>query len=191
LIEVLQRIAPPYPLAQSAVRAAMDVFSAAGLGQSAQRQALIKAERAFLAEKLKACPEILRVYPSEGNFLLVETKDAKAFISKLLRRGILIRSRESDRPGWARLSIGTPQENDLLLAALGVSLSREPRSLRTAGIQRTTRLKIAPWRWARRCEKPSATRRVWRVSGSPRRLMKPLRRSFLIFRGDLLRRLIL
>ena len=61
------------------------------------------------------------VWPSAGNFLLVRFADAREAFARLLGAGILVRD-FSAQPGLAnclRITIGRPDENDALLAALG------------------------------------------------------------------------
>jgi histidinol-phosphate aminotransferase len=64
----------------------------------------------------------LRVYPSQANFLLIETLEQTPgeLFELLLKRGILIRD-VSSYPGLeraVRITVGTPEENDELLSAL-------------------------------------------------------------------------
>jgi histidinol-phosphate aminotransferase len=87
-------------------------------GYVAPLVARIRAERARLLERLRAHPT-WRPYESEANFLLVRTPDAKAAYERLLAAGVLVR-RQDHYPGLEgciRVSVGTPAENDALLAA--------------------------------------------------------------------------
>ncbi len=77
-------------------------------------------ERERLKIFLKTLPGILKVYPSEANFLLIKVENAKLFQQKLLERGIVVRDR-SKQPklkNCLRISVGTKKENDLLCKAL-------------------------------------------------------------------------
>ena len=74
----------------------------------------------------------LHVYPSQANFLLcrVLAADAKALKDELMRRGILVRY--FNKPGLSdciRFSIGTPEQNDVLLAALEEILGNTARAV--------------------------------------------------------------
>jgi histidinol-phosphate aminotransferase len=87
-------------------------------GYVAPLVARIRAERARLLERLRAHPT-WRPYESAANFLLVRTPDAKAAYERLLAAGVLVR-RQDHYPGLdgcIRVSVGTPAENDALLAA--------------------------------------------------------------------------
>jgi histidinol-phosphate aminotransferase len=78
----------------------------------------IRAERERLLAALARHPR-WKVYPSASNFILVRTPDAGAAHAKLLAAGVLVR-RQDHYPGLEgciRISVGTREENDLLLAA--------------------------------------------------------------------------
>lgn len=80
----------------------------------------IKRERERLAQLLPTLKVIEAVYPTDANFFLVRTADADAVYDHLIARGIIARNR-TRMPlckGCLRITIGTPQENDLLLQAL-------------------------------------------------------------------------
>ncbi len=78
----------------------------------------IRAERERLLAALARHPR-WQAYPSASNFILVRTPDARAAHARLLAAGVLVR-RQDHYPGLEgciRLSVGTPEENDLLLSA--------------------------------------------------------------------------
>jgi len=87
-------------------------------GYVAPLVARIRAERERLQAALARVPG-WKPHPSASNFILVRTPDAKAAHAKLLAAGILVR-RQDHYPGLEgciRVSVGTREENDLLLAA--------------------------------------------------------------------------
>jgi len=75
-------------------------------------------ERDRVAEAIAALPGV-RVVPSSANFLLLRAERTDLF-DRLLDHGVLVRDLSSavGRPGTTRVTIGTPSENDVLLAAL-------------------------------------------------------------------------
>ena len=82
----------------------------------------IRNERARLAAGLqKACGDLVRVWPSEANYLLVRVPDGTdAWVRLRDEHSILVRN-FSPAPGLAnclRITIGTPEENDRLITAL-------------------------------------------------------------------------
>jgi histidinol-phosphate aminotransferase len=79
----------------------------------------IKKERTRLAARLAQLPQVVRVYPSEANFLLVEFKDAASVFDTLARKGIIVRRRHEVRlTSCLRITVGIPCENDILLSTI-------------------------------------------------------------------------
>jgi histidinol-phosphate aminotransferase len=92
---------------------------------------IVVAERERIYDQLQSLAG-LHVYPSQANFLLcrVLTGDAKAIKEELMRRGILVRY--FNKPGLSdciRFSIGTPDQNNVLLAALEEILGSADRAV--------------------------------------------------------------
>jgi histidinol-phosphate aminotransferase len=87
-------------------------------GYVAPLVARIRAERERLLAGLARHPR-WKPYPSASNFILVRTPDAKAAHARLHAAGILVRRQDhyAGLEGCIRVSVGTREENDLLLAA--------------------------------------------------------------------------
>ena len=79
-----------------------------------------KAERARLIALLEAHPECLHIYPTDANFVLVRMTDAPAMYNRLLAQGIIVRNRHHVQlcQNCLRITVGTPEEDDALLAAM-------------------------------------------------------------------------
>ena len=79
-----------------------------------------KAERERLAALLSEPPFSYRVYPSDANFLLVDVGRATTMYEALVEKGVVVRNRDNVRMchGCLRVTIGTREENDILLNAL-------------------------------------------------------------------------
>jgi histidinol-phosphate/aromatic aminotransferase/cobyric acid decarboxylase-like protein len=63
---------------------------------------------------------VLKVWPSDANFLLVEFQDAAAILQRTHAAGLLVRDMRA-AAGLARalrISIGSPEQNDWLLASV-------------------------------------------------------------------------
>lgn len=82
--------------------------------------ATILAERSRLRDALEALPIVQHVYPSDANFLLVRVNDATATYRFLAEQNIVVRNRNSVVlcEGCLRITVGTPEENDILIKAL-------------------------------------------------------------------------
>jgi histidinol-phosphate aminotransferase len=90
----------------------------------------IRSERDRLASalvELDAGQGRLEPFPSDANFILVRTRPGRAgaLFTGLRERGILIKHLDGSHPLLAdclRISVGTPDENAALLAALAALL---------------------------------------------------------------------
>jgi len=86
--------------------------------------AQLRDERAKLAAALAALPGAT-VFPSAANFLLVRMPDADAAFSALLNAKVLVKNVGKMHPLLAnclRLTVGAPDENAQMLAALKLAL---------------------------------------------------------------------
>jgi len=87
-----------------------------------QQAAKVIADRAGLGKALAAMAGVT-VYPSEANFFLVRVPDADRSYRALLRQGVLVRNLNG--PGLKnclRITVGTPDENRILLTAMREAL---------------------------------------------------------------------
>ena len=82
---------------------------------------IIKAERKRMAESLAALPRVRKVWPSDANFLLVQVDDARGLYDELLDAQVIVRdrSRVLGCDGCLRITVGTKEENDKVLAVIG------------------------------------------------------------------------
>jgi histidinol-phosphate aminotransferase len=81
----------------------------------------IRAERAGLGKALAALPGVT-VFPSEANFFLMRVPDAARTFEALKAQGVLVRSLHPGMPNCLRVTVGTPEENRILLNAMREAL---------------------------------------------------------------------
>jgi histidinol-phosphate aminotransferase len=118
LVAEAEKARPPYNLGTLTQLAAQLFLREMPWVLDAQVQAIV-AERSRLQDALRAIPGV-RVHPSVANFLLIEVGDAPLLHAAMLARGVQLRAFSSE-PRLARhlrVTVGTPEENDRLLAAL-------------------------------------------------------------------------
>ena len=120
LVAQMRKVLPPYPVPRPVERAVLRALSPAAMAAYADRIETWKRERAKVAETLNASPYVASVYPSEANFILFKAHDVDAMLSSLAGMDVKIRDFRSKMEDHFRLSIGSPEENDVALAALGV-----------------------------------------------------------------------
>jgi histidinol-phosphate aminotransferase len=91
----------------------------ADTGWIAEQSRAIRSERARLERALAQLPGA-NVFPTQTNFVLARVRDATALFDGLKARRILVKNLHGWHPLLAnclRITVGTPEENDALLAA--------------------------------------------------------------------------
>lgn len=127
LAGVLRRCQAPYPVPAPCLELALAALRPEVLVRTEANISRVRGERERVAAALRELPGVGRVYPSEGNFLLVRFTDAEAAFGRLLSAGIVVRDQRA-APGLEdalRITIGTPAQNDRVLQALRASAPEE------------------------------------------------------------------
>ncbi|HET9570039.1 MAG TPA: histidinol-phosphate transaminase [Bacteroidales bacterium] len=81
---------------------------------------LILQQRSFLISALEKLPVVQHIFPTDANFVLVRVVDANAVYRFLVDEKIIVRNRNSVTlcQGCLRITVGIPEENELLINAL-------------------------------------------------------------------------
>ncbi len=122
LIDEIDKVRPPYNV--SALNAEAALFALQHADEYARQAALLRSERARLQAALGATAGV-RAFTSEANMILVRVPDAKRTFEGMKARGVLVKHIAGLHPLLAnclRLTVGTPQENDLMIRVLRESL---------------------------------------------------------------------
>ena len=118
IIAIMNKIKPPYNINQASQDLALQA-----LGELEQVNTMIMEivnERKRLEQQLQQIKLVKQVYPSDANFLLVKVTNARGIYQYLLDKAIVVRDRSKVElcEGCLRITVGTPAENESLLAAL-------------------------------------------------------------------------
>lgn len=118
IIEVFNRVKPPYNINEASQQLALEA-----LNNIDQVNAWIKetvAQREKLVSSLAKLTFVTKIYPSDANFVLVKTTNARGIYNYLVEKGIIVRDRSKIElcEGSLRITVGTPAENDKLIEAL-------------------------------------------------------------------------
>lgn len=120
LVGLLRNCQAPYPLPSPCVDLALAALAPKMLARTRATVAETVAERERLQQALQQVQGVRRVYPSQGNFLLVRFEDAGSVYERLLAHGVVVRDMRA-APGLGdalRISVGSIEDNAALLAAL-------------------------------------------------------------------------
>lgn len=118
IIYVFNKIKPPYNInaaTQQIVLQALD-----NIEQINRWTKETIAEREKLSGELKALPFVTGIFPSDANFLLVKMENPLLVYDHLVENGIIVRDRSKVTlcEGCLRITVGTPDQNASLIAAL-------------------------------------------------------------------------
>jgi histidinol-phosphate aminotransferase len=118
IISVLNKIKYPYNLNILTQQKALELIE--NREEVKKWVEMIKSERLKMSESLKYLPFVIRVFPSDANFLLVKMEDARGIYEYLTERGIVVRDRSRVNlcEQSLRITIGSPEENEKLMDAL-------------------------------------------------------------------------
>ena len=118
LIEILNKIKYPYNVNIQTQEIALKALQAVDIKEKAVAE--IIEQRTSLRNALLQLSITKEVYPSDANFLLVKMEDAPAVYRYLMDRKIIIRDRSKVTlcKNCVRITVGTPEENENLIAAL-------------------------------------------------------------------------
>lgn len=121
VINLMLKVLPPYPIPRPVEKVVMQALAPATMPVHKERLSTWISERARLMKALKLSPFVDTLYPSDANFILFKAKDETALLAALSQAHVKIRDFRSKIPGHFRISVGTPEENDIALAALGAA----------------------------------------------------------------------
>ena len=120
VIGLLQRVIAPYPLAATAIDAALQATTGAAVVRQQNFVSSVRQGRADLQRFLLECDWVKEFWDSKANFILLRVADAVALTDWCADRGIRIRdfSSQPQLEGCVRLTIGSREEQAALKTAL-------------------------------------------------------------------------
>ena len=122
VVDEIDKVRPPYNV--SALNAEATLFALEHANEFARQAAVLRSERERLQAALAAMPGVTP-FPSEANMILARVADAAAVFAGMKARGVLVKNVSGLHPllkNCLRLTVGTPEENALMIQALSDSL---------------------------------------------------------------------
>lgn len=118
LIEWLNKVKPDYNINEATTELVLKALD--NLENVNEMIVKIVSERQKLSRLLNELEMVEKVFPSEGNFLMVRFKNAGAVDEYLMGKGILVKniSKEHLCENCLRITIGTPEENTMVVNEL-------------------------------------------------------------------------
>ncbi len=122
LIAEMDKLRPPFNISVLNCEAAL--FALEHVAEYARQAEVIRSERAGMFAAFSELAAV-KVWPSEANMLLVRVPDAQRMFIAMKQRGVLVKNVSAMHPQLAeclRITVGTPQENRLTMAAFNSAL---------------------------------------------------------------------
>ncbi len=119
IIKILNSIKPPYNVNELTQKKALERLRRIDEIKNEVEQLI--SERKRLKKELECCVSYIeKVYPSDGNFLLIKVDDATKRYNQLIEYGVVIRNRTSQPlcENCLRISVGICEENQKLIRSL-------------------------------------------------------------------------
>jgi histidinol-phosphate aminotransferase len=118
IIEVMNKVKPPYNVNEASQQLALKALQNIDQVNTWIRETLIQRDKLVL--NLKDFYFVIDIYPSDANFVLVKTTDPRGIYNFLVGKGIIVRDRSKVElcEGCLRITVGTPEENTILLQTL-------------------------------------------------------------------------
>ena len=118
IISILNKIKPPYNMNVLTQQKALESIKNIDSYRSNLEEIL--KEKKKLKTALEQVTFVKLIYPSDANFWLIKVDDADKRYKQLLKKGIVIRNRtnEISCENCLRITVGTKQENKILIEAL-------------------------------------------------------------------------
>lgn len=118
IIDVFNKIKPPYNVNIASQKLALEALDNVEKVNTWIKE--IVDERNKLSTEIAKLPFVLKVYPSDANFILVKTTDPKSIYTYLTDNQIVIRDRSKVAlcEGCLRFTIGTKEENKKVIEKL-------------------------------------------------------------------------
>jgi histidinol-phosphate aminotransferase len=115
IINYINKIKPPYNINLLTEKRALKELK--NIDTIKTNIKIILDERNKLIDSLNELSFIIKVYPSDSNFILIKVDDADLRYKQLIEKGIVLRNRSKELlcDNCLRITIGTPYENELLI----------------------------------------------------------------------------
>ncbi len=116
IIDLLNKVKPPYNISGLNQKAAIEAFKKRE--EFLEKKGQILVNKVKLDTDLKNLDIVTKIYPSDTNFFLVECQNAEKIYNALIKKKVIVRNRNNVVKNCIRITVGTPDENQLLIEAL-------------------------------------------------------------------------
>lgn len=118
IIEYMNKVKPPYNINLATQQLGLSALDNINWVNEHIRQTVTEREK--LVKEMKSLPVVEKLYATDANFFLAKVNDPKRVYNYLVSKGIIVRDRSKITlcEGCLRITVGTPEENNLLIDVL-------------------------------------------------------------------------
>ncbi|MDX2190618.1 MAG: histidinol-phosphate transaminase [Bacteroidota bacterium] len=115
IIQLFNKVKPPYNINGLTQKIVLDALKNVSK-KDAFVDDILKSKNQLIKE-LQKINIVQKIYPSDANFILVKTKDGKKIYDYLVENKVIVRDRSNVSlcEGCLRITVGTPDENQILI----------------------------------------------------------------------------
>jgi len=118
IIDLLNKVKPPYNINEASQQLGLEALQDMDTVNEWIKQTVT--QKQLLQQTLAQLSFVEKIYPSDANFIMVKVKDANALYDYLAANEVIVRNRSKDVhcSNCLRITIGTPEENSILINLL-------------------------------------------------------------------------
>jgi histidinol-phosphate aminotransferase len=118
IIDVFNKVKPPYNVNEASQHLGLEALQDTSTVNDWIKT--VVEQRALLVNEINGLSFVEKLYPSDANFILVKVANANALYDYLTANEVIVRNRNKDVncSNCLRITIGTPDENNLLIKLL-------------------------------------------------------------------------
>jgi histidinol-phosphate aminotransferase len=118
IISYFSKVKPPYNVSELNQKAALNALN--NTTEFKKRKSIILDQKIWLEKQLPQIKSVIKMYPSNANFILVEVNQADKIYDELVQQKVITRNRNSVVKNCIRITVGSPEENQKLIGALKI-----------------------------------------------------------------------
>ena len=118
IIDIFNKVKPPYNVNDASQQLGLEALQDTSTVNNWIKQVVEQKE--ILVKEMQQLSFVEKIYPSDANFILVKVKDANKLYNYLSGNEVIVRNRSKDVhcANCLRITMGTPEENEVLINLL-------------------------------------------------------------------------
>ncbi len=145
LIDLMKKVLAPYPIPAPVAKEVRQILQDKNQARMKEIRAEILQTRDWFIGEIENLSDVIKIYPTDANFILVKVKNATDFYNKALKGGVIIRNQSTQKnlENAIRISIGTRNEMEHLLSVLRGEEIKKTKDRMAKIIRNTNETKIS------------------------------------------------